>query len=145
MLKRLSAFATVLILAATIVPSPAQAKAKPKSYTIAVPFDFVVGNRTMPAGNYRFQLVFGSPTQNDTAAVLAVRGEDGRYYTSTFTTVTEGEAPSDGPKLVFSRAGDRASLSQLWEQGNSVGLKLNVPNADTQLAQGREEILIASR
>jgi hypothetical protein len=145
MLKRLSAFAAALIVSATIVPSPAHAKPRPKAYTIAVPFDFVVGNRTMPAGNYRFQLVFGSPTQNDTGAVLAVRSEDGRYYASTFTSVTEGDAPSDGPRLVFSRAGDHASLSQLWEQGNSNGLKLNVPNADTQLAQGREEILILSR
>jgi hypothetical protein len=145
MLKPLSAFAAALILSATIVPSTAQAKPKLKIYTIAVPFNFVVGNRTMPAGNYRFQLVFGSPTENDTGAVLAVRSEDGRYYAATFTTVTEGEAPSDGPKLIFSRAGDRVSLSQLWEQGNSNGLKLNVPNADTQLAQDREEILIPSR
>ena len=145
MLKRLSALAVALMLSATIVSSPAQAKTKPKVYTIAVPFDFVVGNRTMPAGNYRFQIVFGSPTPNDTAAVLAVRGEDGRYYTSTFTSVTEGEAPSDGPKLVFSRAGERASLSQLWEQGNSVGLKLNVVNNAMQLAQDRQEIMVPSR
>ena len=145
MLKRLSAFAAAIILSTTIVPSPALAKSKPKAYTIAVPFDFVVGNRTMPAGTYRFPLVFGSPTQNDEAAVPAVRSENGRYYASTFTSVAEGEAPADGPKLVFSRAGNHPSLSQMWEQGNSVALKLNVAGTDTELAQDREEILIPSR
>ena len=143
MLKRLPALVAALILFATTMP--AHARPRPKAYTIAVPFDFMVGNRTMPAGTYRFQLVFGSPTQNETAAVLAVCSEDRRYYASAFTSVAEGEAPSNGPKLVFRRAGDHASLSQLWEQGNSVGVKLNVANADMQLAQGREEILIPSR
>jgi hypothetical protein len=144
MLKRLSAFAGALTLCMTITASTAQAKSVPKAYTIAVPFDFVVGNRTMPAGTYRFQLVLGSPKGSDTVAVLAVRSEDGRYYASTLTAVTEGEAPTDGPKLVFNRAGGRAALSQIWEQGNPLGLKLSIANRETQLAQGTERVLIPS-
>jgi hypothetical protein len=85
-------------------------------------------------GNYRFQIVFGSPRQNDTVGVLAVCSLDGRYYASTLTSVAAGNAPADGPKLVFSRAGDRASLSQLWEEGNPMGLKLRAPATETELA-----------
>ena len=61
MLKRLSAFAAALTFGTIIAALPAHAKSATKSFTFAVPFDFVVGNRTMPAGAYRFQLVLGSP------------------------------------------------------------------------------------
>lgn len=127
MTKRLGVLAAALTLWMSIA-GPAQAKVQPKSFVVAVPFDFVVGNRTLPAGSYRFQMVLGSPTQTDTVGILAVRSVDGRYYASTVTRLTEGEAPTDGPKVVFSRSNDRASLAQLWEKGNSVGLKLKTDN-----------------
>jgi hypothetical protein len=142
MMKRFAVLAAALTLWVTAAAWPAHAKSKPKTFVVAVPFDFVVGNRTMPAGSYRFQMVLGSPTQNDTDSVLAVRSLDGRYYASAFTAVTQGHAPSDGPRLVFSRAGDRASLSQLWEQGNAMGLKLRVAAYETEMAaQQDDEVL----
>lgn len=134
MMKRFAVIAVALSVLTTFAPRPVHAASKPKSLVVAVPFDFVVGNRTMPAGSYRFQIVFGSPRQNDTVGVLAVRSLDGRYYASTLTSVAAGNAPADGPKLVFSHAGDRASLSQLWEQGNPMGLKLRAPATETEIA-----------
>jgi hypothetical protein len=139
MMKRFAILAVALTFLTALAPRPVHASSKPKSFVVAVPFDFVVGNRTMPAGSYRFQIVFGSPKQNDTAGVLVVRSLEGHYYVSTFTSVATGNAPSEGPRLVFSRSGDRASLSQLWEQGNSVGLKLRVPTAGTEVAIERAD------
>jgi len=134
MTKRWAACAAALTLSISTAAWPAPAKTKPKSFVVAVPFDFIVGNRTLPAGSYRFQIVLGSPTANDTVGVLAVRSADGRYYASTITNIAEGEAPSEGPRVVFSRSADRASLAQLWEQGNPVGLKLQTPASDNQVA-----------
>jgi hypothetical protein len=134
MTKRWIAFAAALTLSISTAAWPAQAKTKPKSFVVAVPFDFIVGNRTLPAGSYRFQFVLGSPTANDTVGVVAVRSADGRYYASTITNITEGEAPSDGLRVVFSRSGDRASLAQLWEQGNPVGLTLRASASDNEVA-----------
>jgi hypothetical protein len=139
MMKRFAAVAVALTALMTMAVLPVHAASKAKTFVVTVPFDFVVANRMMPAGSYRFQIVFGSPRQNDTVGVLAVRSLDGRYYASTFTSVASGSASSDGPKLVFSRAGDRASLSQLWEQGNTVGLKLRVPASGTEVALERAD------
>jgi hypothetical protein len=139
MIKRFAAVAVALTTLTTMAVLPVHAASKAKTFVVAVPFDFVVANRTMPAGSYRFQIVFGSPQQNDTVGILAVRSLDGRYYASTLTSIASGSASSDGPKLVFSRNGDRASLSQFWEQGNTVGLKLRVPAAGTEVALERAD------
>jgi hypothetical protein len=69
MTKRWAVFAAALTLWVTTAAWPAQAKTKPKSFVVAVPFDFTAGNRTLPAGSYRFQIVLGSPTQNDTVGI----------------------------------------------------------------------------
>jgi len=139
MIKRFAAVAVALTTLTTMAVLPVHAASKAKTFVVAVPFDFVVANRTMPAGSYRPQIVFGPPEQRDTVGVLAVRSLDGRYYASTFTSVASGNASSDGPKLVFSRNGDRASLSQLWEQANTVGLKLRVPASGTEVAFERAD------
>src|SRR5271166_2003868 len=68
---------TVWLAAATCM---ATAQPKPKSGFVAdVPFDFVVANRTLPAGRYEFQFVLGLPSATDDINVLAVRSLDGQH------------------------------------------------------------------
>ena len=56
MMKRFAVIAAALTVLTTFAPRPVHAASKPKSFVVAVPFDSVVGNRTMPAATIDFRL-----------------------------------------------------------------------------------------
>jgi hypothetical protein len=132
---RVAAFVILCMAAATSV---AQAQPKPKSSFVAdVPFAFVVGNRTLPAGRYEFQFVLGLPSAEDDINILAVRSLDVQHlYQAVVTRVTRGASEVKTAKLSFSREGDRRFLSQVWWE--KAGLQLHVSPPPAGPAQTRE-------
>jgi hypothetical protein len=140
--KTLSGAALVILCmaAATCV---AQAQPKPKSSFVAdVPFAFVVGNRTLPAGRYEFQFVLGLPSAADEINILAVRSLDGQHlYQSVVTGIVRGGPELKTANLTFSSQGDRRFLSQVWWE--KAGLQLHVSPAPAGLAQTRESEVVA--
>jgi hypothetical protein len=76
---------------------------------------------------------------------LVVRSTDGRLYRAIVTEVVASEEPSD-PRLVFTRSGDRAFLSEVWEPGKHAGCRLQSRGDHTQPAEsGNDKVtLIAS-
>ena len=84
--------------------------------TVKVPFAFVVGNQTFPDGIYKFRSLLKSVPSKAAIDVLEVRSAEGRLYQAIVTDVVGSEKPSD-PKLVFTRSGGRAFLSEVWETG----------------------------
>jgi hypothetical protein len=93
----------------------------------AVPYDFVVGNRVLPAGTYVFELATGSPKSTDQAGVLIVHNYERRLYVAVATGVQNDTKAHALPKLVFVRNGDRVYLSKLWRQGETAGLSVHTP------------------
>lgn len=92
--------------------------------TVKVPFEFVVGNQTFPAGTYRFRSLLNSVPGRDTIDILEVRGTEGLVYQAIVTDVVGGEQSND-LKLVFVRRGGRAFLSEVWEPGKAFGCRLH--------------------
>jgi hypothetical protein len=79
MTRKTLSIAAFLILCLAAATSVAQAQPKPKSsFAADVPFAFVVGNRTLPAGRYEFRFVLGLPAAADEINILAVRSLDGQ-------------------------------------------------------------------
>jgi hypothetical protein len=80
-----------------------------------------------------------------TIDVLEVRSTEGRLYQAIVTEVVGSEERTN-PKLVFTRRGGRAFLSEVWEPGKQAGCRLQSRNEHTQTAESENDkvILIAS-
>jgi hypothetical protein len=77
-----------------------------------IPFDFSVGDKTLPAGVY-------TVVPMTTPHVLRIRSEDGRMGVLIQTQGVEARREQDQTKLVFHRYGDQYFLSQVWTAGES--------------------------
>jgi hypothetical protein len=130
--KALPLFALLIALIG-ITDSSADAQVRRKvTLEASVPFEFVVGNRAFPAGNYIFEMATGSPKTSDQSAVLIVRGHERKLYAAVATGVTTDANAHIEPKLMFVRSGGRVFLSKVWRQGNSAGLSLHTTAEATE-------------
>jgi hypothetical protein len=74
-----------------------------------IPFDFIIGNQTFPAGKYS---IGRSPNDDALGGPLLIRSADGK--TSAFFFPTTGEsAQHDEAKLVFRHEGDKYFLAEI--------------------------------
>ena len=106
-----------------------------------IPFDFVVGDRVMPAGEYMV-----IPT-GSTGLVIAISSETKpeTALATTFACATSG--PSKDTKLVFHSLAGRYFLSQVWVEGYSQGRELRRSKSEVQLAKNgnaNQEFVVAA-
>jgi hypothetical protein len=95
-----------------------------------VPFDFVVGDKTLAAGEYRI----GQATSTANEAI-AVRGADNHQNAIRLTNIVEANAPKDRGMLVFHRYGDNYYLSEIWMPGSAEGRQLLKSKAEKATEQ----------
>jgi len=114
-----------LILAFSAVPGHAQDGAKIKT---TIPFDFVVGNKTLKAGDYVIESLLA-----DNA--LRFRSEDGDVQIS-FTVPIETNRSGNHERLLFRHDGNQYFLSQVWLSGDENGRELT-PGAQEKKATNR--------
>lgn len=101
---------------------------------VDVPFPFVVGSQTLPAGTYMFESLQNSAPDAGHVDVLVVRSMDGRVYEAAMTYLAQGPDAQPNSKVLFSRYGDCNFLSQVWERGKLAGLHLPSSRLETELA-----------
>ncbi len=94
-----------------------------------IPFDFMVGDKTFPAGMYTF-------TQPPpTRGVLRIRSLDGPESVVVITRgVQERRTPPDETKLVFTRYGDLYFLAQAWIVGEIEGREFLKSRTESEVA-----------
>jgi hypothetical protein len=113
MKKQLLALLGLGLLLAT-----ATASAQTMHLKADVPFDFVVGGRTLPSGEYTIRSL--------NPAILSISAPDQKTLVF-LTNRCQSLKTSPESKLVFARYGDRYYLSEMWVEGNSTGRQL--PNS----------------
>lgn len=106
--------------------------------TVRVPFEFVIGNQTFSAGTYKFRSLLNSVPDKATIDVLEVRSIEARLYRAMVTDVVGSEDPNN-PRLVFTRRGGRAFLSEVWEPGRQTGCRLQSRNDFTQTGESEND------
>ena len=118
---------TVMMALALAFVASAQAQTALNYKTFAVPFSFKVGNKVLPAGEYKIT------ADNQ---VIRVQKTDGKENAVTLTQRTRGANHNLGDaKLTFRRYGDQYYLSQVWLT-DSLGRELKKPRRSvTDLAQ----------
>jgi len=115
-----------LILALSAVPGHAQDEAKVKA---TIPFDFVVGNKELKAGNYVIESLLANNA-------LQFRSEGGDVQQIAFTVPIETNRTGNHERLLFNHDGDQYFLSQVWLSGDQNGREL-IPGAQEKAAANR--------
>ena len=87
----------------------------------SVPFAFMVGDTTLPAGKYEIKVL-----DEDSLNVLELRSVNGRTSVvfDTENVETRGDQMVNKGELVFDKIGDKYFLSQVWMAGSDTGSEL---------------------
>jgi hypothetical protein len=91
-----------------------------------IPFDFNVGEKKLPAGEYTFSRLSGFSDNK----LMSVSGADASAHVFQSTFGAEVLTPKNKSTLVFNRYGDQYFLEQIWLGGEQEG---------TQVPQSRSE------
>ncbi|MBV9923496.1 MAG: hypothetical protein JOZ96_00540 [Acidobacteria bacterium] len=97
-----------------------------RGVVVRVPFDFVVGERRMPAGLYTVRRV-----RSDAETTLVIRGEGGR--TAAVVLTNTGAPQPLGAGLVFRQHGDSYFLAEVSMPGAASVRELPKSNAERRL------------
>ena len=115
------------LMALTAMASTRVAQAQ--ELVVNIPFDFVAGKTTLPAGEYSIKV--SSP--EGTLLLLDRKDAAASAFIST-NAVVKAEIQTES-KLTFNRYGDRYFLSQVWTEGNSQGRQLLKSAREKEMAQ----------
>ncbi|MGH9842538.1 MAG: hypothetical protein ACREEM_27670 [Blastocatellia bacterium] len=132
-LKMFSMLSLAVALAAVAVhANPANPASPPLKANI--PFDFSVGNKTLPAGVY-------TVTPLTTPGALRIRREDCRAAALVQTQSVQARHDQDQTKLVFRRYGDQYFLAQVWTAGESDVRELQKSRTERELVKNSSKYL----
>ena len=115
----------VAMFAATV---SAQGQSLSNHLRAKIPFDFVVGNKKFPAGEY-----FLGNAQITSDIVLAISSTNG--VANTLTIPVQIGTPTDTAKLIFHRYGDQYFLFQVWQVGATTGRAVPKSRAERDVEQ----------
>lgn len=114
---------TVVAAAAAVAQNPEAIRMK-----TTIPFTFVAGNKTMPAGQYIVERAYQSP-------VLVLKSAGGQVQ-SIITNGVESPSAASPRELVFNTYGKEYFLSEFWD-GTNQGRKLHMTSHERELAARR--------
>lgn len=132
MKKRVSALIITLSLLGAMAVATAQAQSGEK-FVVNIPFCFTVGEKTLPAGDYRVEtLSFGGA---HLYSKLMIRSTDGQTSKIVATLPVRAGALPEESKLVFRRYGEQYFLAQVWAVGTDTGWEFRQSRAEKRLAR----------
>ena len=138
--KGLIKYGLLVAMIAVMVNQPAKAQSLVYGLRANIPFDFKVGDKTMPAGKYTVNRV----QQDD--MVIKVSSWEGKANTFRSTVPVTVAKTRNRAALVFHRYGDQYYLSQVWPAGGSIGRELPVSRSERDLKnQSNDSIGAAAR
>jgi len=122
--------ALLVLVGAIAVAAQAQTVSRAQ-VRVSIPFQFHVGNTTMPAGDYLLQQI--NPASD--MATLQISRKDGRanVIVNMIGAISDGRAMS---RLGFRRYGNQYYFGEVWIDGNSDGLQ--APKTKAERATQKE-------
>jgi hypothetical protein len=126
---------TILVITALVatVFTSAQAQSD-RLITASVPFNFVINDRALPAGEYVFAVV-----QLGGSDTVKIQSTDGHITAFVPTRSVRTKGSQAEPKLVFNHYGDQYFLSQVFGLYDSTAQQLARPRAEKLLAKTAAE------
>ena len=109
----------LLVMAVAFATAVVSANAQSRHQVAKIPFEFIVGDSSLPAGQYDVT----SMTSND--AVLRITNSEQSQTAIRLTQTISHTKPADKGKLVFRRYADRYFLAEVWAAGDTSGRQLS--------------------
>ena len=131
MQKRLVTFAIALSFALALV-APALANPYDVKVKADIPFDFIVGKKKLPKGEYTISSL------TDTG-VFVIRNAKGEKAVS-FITFRGKMVKKPKAKLAFNRYNDQYFLARVWDGVSDTGLMLKKSSAEKKAAKAVKEM-----
>jgi len=125
MYKHLNQVLTALTLVAWLMVPATQAQSI--MLKADIPFDFLVGDKRLPSGQYHVKSLNPVLTQ--------IESKDARSTAIVLTTGMQAAKTSDVGKLVFNRYGDQYFLSKIWVPSTNTGRQLPKSRFEREVAQ----------
>jgi len=113
----------LMMVAMFVATASAQGQSLSDHLRAKIPFDFVVGNKNLPAGEY---FIVNAKTTSDIVLTISSRND----VANTLTIPVQIGTPTDTAKLVFHRYGDQYFLFQVWQVGATAGRALPKSRAE---------------
>lgn len=104
----------LVVVSLLLVITPAVSQVIEPRWTANVPFDFMVGDTQMPAGEYIVK-------SNPRIMRLTVINKETQKEASVFTRDIQNFKRNEKTVLIFQRDGDRHVLHQMWGENESHG------------------------
>ena len=124
------AFGIVAVFSLLLVLSSASVQAQSNRNSINIPFNFNVGHKTFPAGEYTVE-----PTRKDSQNVWLLENKN-RHKSVVFNTIPVwARVTQEQTKLVFNRYDDQYFLSQICTAGDNSSRELRMRRWERQLAK----------
>lgn len=126
-----------LLLAVSTISVSAQSE---RSKITNIPFDFIVGQKTLPAGEYTIE-----PNRRDCLNVWLLQSRDGHLNVLFTTGSVRASETQEKSKFVFHKYGDQYFLSQIWTIGGNNGRELPMPRVEREVAKNsvRQTIVLS--
>jgi hypothetical protein len=107
-----------------------------------IPFAFIAGNKTLPAGEYTID----RPNDNE-PGLLLIRGVDSKVALFVNAEDVQARKTPEKTELVFNEVGDKYFLSKIWITGDDMGREIPKPRAERELEQAAvaQVVSIATR
>jgi len=87
---------------------------------VNIPFGFVAGHSTLPAGQYKISI-------DDSKHLICIKGSGANPTMFLLTQPAEARTVRDDSRVVFKRQGDELFLSALWVAGEKSGQEVPQP------------------
>jgi hypothetical protein len=111
-----------VVLFATTLAVPFDVKIRAE-----IPFDFMVGKKRLPKGEYLIESL------NDAGTLTIRNAKKGKAVT--FNTIRHKPTDSPKSKLIFNRYGDQYFLARIWDPSTETILKLNKSKTEKRIAK----------
>jgi hypothetical protein len=131
----------LLIVLAGMLFAVGSAYAQSSRLVADIPFDFIVGNKVFPSGQYEIKSigVNGSSVQ-----LQNMESRRSVFMTPSYCASAQAQ---DESKLVFNMYGNHFYLSQIWTEGYDQGRELSKSSREreeAQLHEGHHVVILAS-
>jgi hypothetical protein len=120
---RYFAVAVLILMMAAAIPSFAQVN----STKVTVPFEFQVGNRILPAGEYAMAQFAG--------VGIIIENTNGKASAVAVTDATGGNGVDRQPHLTFNKYGNKYFLAEAWLRYSDAGRVLHASPAEIEIAR----------
>ena len=111
---------------------------------IHIPFNFSVGEKSLPAGKYVIERIWKTSD-----AVWVIRRKDNVGKAMLLTRPVRAEETQQETRLVFHQYGDLYFLSEIWTVGDATGREIQISNREKSLdkavAEKRQDHILIDR